>query len=218
MEYPRESTRGFGRLTKYLSLIGIYTYSEEEKQAKIAELKQRLAEKRAAKAMADKEDQKMSEKIRRKAGQDLTEVKARLEEKEMKKLLEAKKREKEQDRLAKLAIKARIDADKAERARKKQEATLGFQQAAATASAQAVAEAAAKAGPPKVYTETRLQIRTTGGQPVVHSKLLTCLFVLSLGAERVCSLLDNCLSFSLFLHLIGLSLIFFVRRSIPSIG
>ncbi|GJJ75313.1 UBX domain-containing protein 1/4 [Entomortierella parvispora] len=143
--------------------------TEEEKQAKLAELKQRLAEKRAAKAQAEKEDQKMSEKIRRKAGQDLTEVKARLEEKEMKKLVEAKKREKEQDRLAKLAIKARIEADKAERARKKQEATLGFQQAAEAATAQAAAEAAAKAGPPKVYTETRLQIRTTGGQPVVHT-------------------------------------------------
>lgn len=144
------------------------TFSEDEKQAKLAELKQRLAEKRAAKALADKEDQKMSEKIRRKAGQDQTEAKARLEEKEMKKLVDAKKREKEQDRLAKLAIKAKIDADKAERARKKQEATLGFQQAAAVAATEAAAAAVA---PPKVYTETRLQIRQPEGQqPIVHSK------------------------------------------------
>ncbi|KAF9335350.1 UBX domain-containing protein 1 [Podila minutissima] len=141
--------------------------TEEEKQAKLAELKQRLAEKRAAKALADKEDQKMSEKIRRKAGQDQTEAKARLEEKEMKKMVEAKKREKEQDRLAKLAIKAKIEADKAERARKKQEATMGAQQAATAAAAEAAAAAAA---PPKVYTETRLQIRQPEGQqPIVQT-------------------------------------------------
>lgn len=89
----------------------------------------------------------------------------------MKKQVEAKKREKEQDRLAKLAIKAKIDADKAERARKKQEATTGIQQAAAAATAVAAAEAAAKAGPAKVYTETRLQIRQPEGQaPIVQSK------------------------------------------------
>ncbi|KAF9901799.1 hypothetical protein EC991_005649 [Linnemannia zychae] len=149
------------------STTAIKPLTEEEKQAKLAELKQRLADKRAAKAAQDKEDQKTSEKIRRKAGQDLTEVKARLEEKEMKKQIEAKKREKEQDRLAKLAIKAKIDADKAERLRKKQEATLGVQQAAAAATAAAAAEAAAKAGPAKVYTETRLQIRQPEGQPPI---------------------------------------------------
>ncbi|KAF9183655.1 hypothetical protein BGZ51_003884 [Haplosporangium sp. Z 767] len=152
------------------STTAIKPLTEEEKQAKLAELKQRLAEKRAAKALADKEDQKMSEKIRRKAGQDLTEVKARLEEKEMKKLVDAKKKEKEQDRLAKLAIKAQIEADKAERARKKQEFALGAQQAAAAASAQAAADAAAKAGPAKVYTETRLQIRQPEGQqPIIQT-------------------------------------------------
>ncbi|KAI1316218.1 hypothetical protein EDD11_010328 [Mortierella claussenii] len=153
------------------STQAIKPLTEEEKQAKLAELKQRLAEKRAAKAQADKEDQKILEKIRRKAGQDLTEVKAKLEEKEMKKLVEAKKREKEQDRLAKATIKAKIEADKAERARKKQEATAGLQQAQAQASAAAAAEAAAAASAPaKVYTETRLQIRQPEGQqPIVHT-------------------------------------------------
>ncbi|KAF9927885.1 hypothetical protein FBU30_002807 [Linnemannia zychae] len=152
------------------STTAIKPLTEEEKQAKLAELKQRLVEKRAAKAAQDKEDQKTSEKIRRKAGQDMTLIKAQLEEKEMKKQVEAKKREKEQDRLAKLAIKAKIEADKAERARKKQEAALGIQQAAAAATAAAAAEAAAKAGPAKVYTEARLQIRQPEGQaPLVHT-------------------------------------------------
>ncbi|KAG0290839.1 UBX domain-containing protein 1 [Dissophora globulifera] len=153
------------------STQAIKPLSEEEKQAKLAELKQRLADKRAAKTLADKEDQKTLEKIRRKAGQDLTEVKAKLEEKEMKKLVEAKKREKEQDRLAKAAIKAKIEADKLERARKKQEAAGILQQQNAAAATVAAAEAqAAKNAPAKVYTETRLQIRQPEGQqPIVHT-------------------------------------------------
>ncbi|KAF9994910.1 hypothetical protein BGZ79_000313 [Entomortierella chlamydospora] len=151
------------------STTAIKPLTEGEKQAKLAELKQRLADKRAAKALADKEDQKTSEKIRRKAGQDMTEVKAKLEEKEMKKLVEAKKREKEEERLAKAAIKAKIEADKAERARKKQEAAAGHQQAAAAQAAAAAADASARAGPAKVYTEARLQIRQPEGQqPIVH--------------------------------------------------
>ncbi|KAF9425895.1 UBX domain-containing protein 1 [Podila epigama] len=134
--------------------------TEEEKKEKLAELKQRLAEKRAAKLQEEKEDAKLSEKIRRKAGQDLTEAKARLEEKEMKKLVEAKKREKEQDRLAKLAIKAKIEADKAERLRKRQEATQQIQQ-----EAQAAAAAATAVTPSRVvYTETRIMIRQPEGQ------------------------------------------------------
>ncbi|KAG0368388.1 hypothetical protein BGZ54_002006 [Gamsiella multidivaricata] len=153
------------------STTAIKPLTEEEKQAKLAELKQRLAEKRALKAQVEKEEQKTSEKIRRKAGQDLTEVKAKLEEKEMKKLADAKKREKEEDRKAKAAIKARIEADKLERARKKQEAQGIRQASEAAAVAQANVEAAAaKAAPAKVYTETRLQIRQPEGQqPIVHT-------------------------------------------------
>ncbi|KAF9579122.1 UBX domain-containing protein 1 [Lunasporangiospora selenospora] len=144
----------------------IQPLTEEEKRLKLSELKQRLQDKRAVKAQADKEDLKTAEKLRRKAGQDMTEAKAKLEEKEMKKILEAKKKEKEDERLAKAAIKAQIEADKAERARKKQEALHGRQQAAA---AEAEAAAAAASAPAKVYTETRLQIRLLEGQPVVQT-------------------------------------------------
>ncbi|KAF8933619.1 ubiquitin-related domain-containing protein [Dissophora ornata] len=151
------------------STTAIKPLTDEEKQAKLAELKQRLSEKRAAKVLADKEDQKTSEKIRRKAGQDLTEVKAKLEEKEMKKMVDLKKKEKEQDRLAKLAIKAKIEADKQERLRKKQQAA-GIQQANVAAAAQAQASSAAAPAQTKVYTEARLQIRQPEGQqPIVHT-------------------------------------------------
>ncbi|KAG0226855.1 hypothetical protein BGW41_004068 [Actinomortierella wolfii] len=140
--------------------------TEEEKAAKLAELKQKLAEKKAARLIQEEEERRQNEKLRRKAGQDITVAKQKLEEQEMKKLAEARKREKEEDRKAKAAIKAQIEADKAERARKKQEALHGIQQARA---AEAAAAAAAAAAPPKVYTETRLQLRMPEGNAVVHT-------------------------------------------------
>ena len=100
------------------STQAIAPLTEEEKQAKLSELKARLAEKRAAKAEQEKEERKQVEKIRRKAGQDLSAVKQNLEEKEIKKAFELKKREKEQERIAKAKVKAQIEADKKERAAK----------------------------------------------------------------------------------------------------
>ncbi|KAG0224727.1 ubiquitin-related domain-containing protein [Mortierella sp. GBAus27b] len=142
--------------------------TEEEKKAQLLELKQRLADKRAAKALAEKEEQKSAERIRRKAGQDLTEAKAKLEEKEMKKMVEQKRREKDEEKLAKAKIKAQIEADKAERARKKQESSAAS--AAAAQAAAAAATSAASSSAPKVYTEAKLQIRQPEGQqPIVHT-------------------------------------------------
>jgi Fe2+ transport system protein B len=89
--------------------------TEEEKKQKLAELKARLAEKRAQDSQASIEEQKQAERLRRKAGQDMTSVKEQLEAKEMKKMVDAKKREKELDRIAKANIKAKIEQDKLER-------------------------------------------------------------------------------------------------------
>ncbi|RUS14186.1 hypothetical protein BC937DRAFT_94219, partial [Endogone sp. FLAS-F59071] len=100
------------------STTAIKPLTEEERAEKLAELKQRLADKRALRAMEEKEEQKTKEKIRRKTGQELTLVKEKLEEAEMKKALEAKKREKEEEKKAKARIMAEIELDKKNRAAK----------------------------------------------------------------------------------------------------
>lgn len=97
------------------STQAIAPLTEEEKQAKLAELKARLAEKRAAKAREEAEERRQSEKIRRKTGQEISVARQQMEEKEMKKAMEAKRREKEADKLAKAKIKAQIEQDKKER-------------------------------------------------------------------------------------------------------
>ncbi|CAG8539080.1 4679_t:CDS:2 [Racocetra fulgida] len=88
---------------------------------------------------------------------ELTEAKNQMEEKEMQKLLMAKKKEKEDDKIAKAKIKAQIEADKKERAAKREAAKQAIQvQKQEEAAAEA---AAALAASKKEYTETRLQVR-----------------------------------------------------------
>ncbi|CAG8519805.1 15839_t:CDS:2 [Gigaspora margarita] len=109
------------------STTAIKPLTEEEKQAKLLELKQRLAEKRELRALQDKEDEKSRERMRRQSGRELTEAKSKMEEKEMQKLLAAKKKEKEEEKIAKAKIKAQIEADKKERAAKREAAKQATQ-------------------------------------------------------------------------------------------
>ncbi|KAL9538745.1 hypothetical protein MBANPS3_010707 [Mucor bainieri] len=141
--------------------------TDEEKKEKLAELKARMAAKRAAREQQETAERKQSEKIRRKAGQDLTQVKEAMEAKEMKKILDMKKREKEQEKIAKAKIKAQIEQDKKERAAKREAAKQAHQ-----AQAQADAYAPVQQQQPTVkkeYNEARIQIRAPGSGPITHT-------------------------------------------------
>ncbi|KAI7857164.1 ubiquitin-related domain-containing protein [Circinella umbellata] len=151
------------------STQAIAPLTEEEKKAKLAELKARLAEKRAAKAEQEKADRKQEEKIRRKAGQDMSVAKQNLEEKEIKKAFEQKKREKEQERIAKAKVKAQIEADKKERAAKREAAKRAQQETQAAAAASAQSAPAASAGVKREYTDARLQFRVPGIAPLTNT-------------------------------------------------
>ncbi|CAK7222706.1 hypothetical protein SCUCBS95973_004936 [Sporothrix curviconia] len=122
--------------------------TEAEKQARLEELRQRLKEKRANQAVADREDQKKNEKIRMKATKETQDMKEELERKERIKEAAKKKAEKLADIEAKKRIKARIEADKEERRRKAEQAKLaraGVQPAAAPVAPASVGLAAAVA-------------------------------------------------------------------------
>ncbi|KAI9281215.1 ubiquitin-related domain-containing protein [Umbelopsis sp. AD052] len=146
------------------STEAIKPLSEEEKKEKLAELKARLAEKRALREVQDKEEKKSNEKIRRKTGQEIVLAKEKLEEEQMKKAFAAKKKEKEEEKAAKAKIKAQIEADKRERAAKRDASKQ-----VAQAQAQADAVEAAKPTVKKEYTEARLQIRVPGIAPVTQT-------------------------------------------------
>lgn len=143
--------------------------TEEEKQQKLAELREKMAAKRAVKAKQEARENLANDAIRRKAGKDLNELREEIKVKEMKKEAEAKRREKLEDAKARAAIKAQIEADKRERAEKaaREKALREGKPIPGSSAAPATAPAAAApktAG--KDYPETRLQIRmASGGQP-----------------------------------------------------
>ncbi|KAK0188478.1 hypothetical protein F5146DRAFT_1104069 [Armillaria mellea] len=148
--------------------------TEEEKSAKLAELREKMAEKRAKKAAEEAVEHKENEKIRRKSGKDMNKIKEELKVKEAMKEAEQRKRDKIEEAKAKAAVKAQIEADKKARAEKAarekalREGRPITDNLSTTAPAASTTPAAASSSGVKgrEFKETRLQIRmSSGGQP-----------------------------------------------------
>lgn len=138
--------------------------TEEEKKAKLEEMRAALAEKRARQSLADREDAKKNDAIKRKATRETQDMKEELQRKEQIKEAARKKQEKLEDLEAKRRIKAKIEADKEERRRKAEEAKAardGRAPVAATESSVPVAPTQPKSS--ASYTEARLRLQTPGG-------------------------------------------------------
>ncbi|KAJ3078829.1 UBX domain-containing protein 4 [Rhizoclosmatium hyalinum] len=133
-----------------------------------------MAEKKEEKRLAEIEENKAKEKVRRTTGKEMVEMKEKMLELEMAKALAAKKKEKEEDRIAKAKIKAQIELDRKDRAARLEKEKLERQGisvapvAAAAAPVPAAAAAASAAGP-KEYAEARIQLRLPSGPPLTHT-------------------------------------------------
>lgn len=103
------------------STEAVPTLTEGEKKERLAELRQKLVEKRKLDELARKDEEKANELIRRKATKDTAEIKRELEEKEAKKALEQRMRDKEEEKQQRARIKAQIEDDR-KRMREKAEA------------------------------------------------------------------------------------------------
>lgn len=152
------------------STTAIKQLTEEEKKAKLDELKKAMADRREARKIAEQEEEINREKIRRKSGKELVEAREKIEERELKKAIEERKKEKEQEKLAKAKIRADIEADKKARAAKREEqqrlAKAQKDEETATETASKIAFANAVAND---YPETRLQIKQPTGAPIIHT-------------------------------------------------
>lgn len=138
--------------------------TEEEKKAKLDDLRAKLALKRAGQSQQDKLDQKRNEEINRKKQKDQQEIKEELQRKEQIKEAQNRRKEKQDEVEAKQRIKAKIEADKEARRIKaeREKAQRAGQQVP-------IAEPdtpAAKPSAPKTaasYTEARLRLQTPNG-------------------------------------------------------
>lgn len=151
--------------------------TEEEKAAKLAELRSKLVEKRAAQAVQDREDKKKNDAIRRLATKETQDIKESLENKERIKEAEKKRREKKADIAARQKVLDAIAADKAERKRKADMEKAAREGRAIAAESAPLAQATSSA--PKSaasYTETRLRLQTPSGNLMKSFPVETTLF------------------------------------------
>ncbi|KAI0455877.1 ubiquitin-related domain-containing protein [Xylaria acuta] len=150
--------------------------TEEEKQQRLVELREKVKAKRANQAIVDKEEQKRNEQIRQKATKESHDIKEELQRKEQIKEAAKKRQEKINEMEAKKRIKAKIEADKEERRRKAEEAKAAREGRAIPATAPAPAAAAAPARPAANHNETRLRLQTSGGNVMKTLPVETTLF------------------------------------------
>ncbi|KAI0858629.1 ubiquitin-related domain-containing protein [Xylaria cubensis] len=150
--------------------------TEEEKQQRLAELREKVKAKRANQAVVDKEEQKRNEQIRQKATKESQDLKEELQRKEQIKEAAKKRQEKVDEMEAKKRIKAKIEADKEERRRKAEEAKAAREGRAIPATAPAPAAVAAPARPAANHNETRLRLQTSGGNVMKTLPVETTLF------------------------------------------
>jgi len=138
--------------------------TEEEKKIRLAELREKARLKKEAQSQKEKEEAKRNEQIRMKATKDAQEIKEELQRKEQIKEAARKKQEKLDDIEAKKRIKAKIEADRAERKRKEEEAKAVREGKATEAPAISTAPPlVASAGSSSSAANARLRIQTKSG-------------------------------------------------------
>lgn len=170
--------------------------TEEEKAAKLAELKEKLAAKRAGQAEEDKKAQKRNDEIKKKHTKEQEDLKEELQRKEQMKEAQKKKQEKADDIAAKKRIKEKIEADKAERRRKAEEEKAmrdnpdAFNPGAPSAPAAGGTLAAAAGSAPAQsrvtanHSEARLRLQTSSGNVIKNFPAETTLFEVAHALEE----------------------------------
>ncbi|RYP18956.1 hypothetical protein DL765_003634 [Monosporascus sp. GIB2] len=150
--------------------------TEEEKKARLEELREKVRAKKANQALADKEEQKRNEKIRQKATKETQDLKEELARKEQIKEAARKRQEKQEDLEAKRRIKAKIEADKEERRRRAEEAKAAKEGRAPAEPAATATAPAAQRPAVTTHNEARLRLQTPGGNVMKTLPADTTLF------------------------------------------
>lgn len=144
--------------------------TEDEKQAQLLLLEEKLKQKRQAREEEEKRDALDREKVRIKMGKEMAEAKRKMEEQEMAKILDQRRREKEEEKVARDRVRAQIEADKAaRRAKLSGEPTSPTGPGIATAPmVSPVAAPSLSAALKKDYATTKIQIRLPDGKAVTE--------------------------------------------------
>merc|ERR1711964_874472 len=151
--------------------------TEEEKKAKLAELKEKAAAKKALKAIQDREEAKANEKIRMKSTKEVQDAKENLAKQEQIKVA-AKRRIQEKIAADKEARRLKAEAQKAER-----EGRAPPPDPTLAAAASAQASSSGSSAPKKEVTEARLRLQTATGVVMKTFPVETTLFEVAQALE-----------------------------------
>ncbi|XP_034545433.1 UBX domain-containing protein 1 [Notolabrus celidotus] len=142
--------------------------TEDEKREQVKRLEELMRIKQAERRERERADELEREKTRRRQGQELQQVRQKMQDDEMKTLAEQRRREKMEDKMARQRVKDKIARDRAERAQK-----FGGGGATSTAAPPQPAEPSPSSptshGPPptkKEYDESRIQVRMLDGSTI----------------------------------------------------
>uniref|UniRef100_A0A8C6U4X3 UBX domain protein 1 n=1 Tax=Neogobius melanostomus TaxID=47308 RepID=A0A8C6U4X3_9GOBI len=136
--------------------------TEEEKGNRLEEL---MRFKQAERREREKAEEIEREKTRRKQGQELQQIRQKLQDDDMKKLADQRRKEKMEDKLARQRVKDKIARDREERAQK----FGGGTSFSATPTSQQSPTSPTGQGPPptkREYDESRIQIRLLDGSTI----------------------------------------------------
>ncbi|ODH12553.1 hypothetical protein ACO22_08151 [Paracoccidioides brasiliensis] len=151
--------------------------TEEEKRAKLSELREKLAAKRAQMSEQDKINHKRNEEIRKKSTKETQDIKEELQKKERLKEAAEKRRERQTEIEARMRAIAKIEADKEERRqRAAREKAEREGRAPPPAAAVTTPLAPATSKPASAYTECRLRLQTPKGNVIKTFPVDTTLF------------------------------------------
>lgn len=142
--------------------------TEEEKRDQVKRLEELMRVKQAERRERERAEEVEKEKQRRRQGQELQQIRQKLQDDDMKKLAEQRRREKMEDKLARQRVKEKIARDREERAQK---FGGGGSSTTATSSqpAQPSPSSPTSQGPPptkKEYDESRIQVRLLDGSTI----------------------------------------------------
>ena len=143
--------------------------TEEEKKAKLQDLREKLAKKRQLEADKELENTKKNAAIERKKTQESAEIIEELQRKEELKQIAAKKKEKEDDLKAKQRVRAQLEQDKKDRAERAAREKAAREGLPPPSSLQAPVAAPAAIRKVVDRSTARLQIRHANGKPIVQT-------------------------------------------------
>ncbi|XP_061582290.1 UBX domain-containing protein 1 [Cololabis saira] len=142
--------------------------TEEEKREQVKRLEELMRMKQAERRERERAEEVEREKNRRKQGQELQQIRQKLQDDEMKKLSDQRRKEKMEEKLARQRVKEKIARDREERAQK----FGGGAPSSTAASSQPTPVSPSSPtgqGPPptkKEYDESRIQVRMLDGSTI----------------------------------------------------